>query len=59
LRGYLGDIMRIAGVRSGYIDVDAPNASSIQKISKEDFERVWRSGLIIRVVSCPDINFEI
>ncbi len=40
-RGYLGDTMKIAGVRSGYIEVDAPNASSIQVISKEDFEKVW------------------
>jgi hypothetical protein len=41
LRGYLGDTMKITGVRSGYIEVDAPNASTTQVISKEDFEKVW------------------
>jgi len=40
-RGYLGDTMAIAGVRSDYIEVDAPKASSTQVISKEDFEKVW------------------
>lgn len=41
LRGYLGDTMKITGVRGGYIEVDAPNASTTQVISKEDFEKVW------------------
>jgi hypothetical protein len=41
LRGYLGDTMKIAGVRSGYIEVDAPLASTTQHISKKEFEKVW------------------
>jgi len=41
LRGYLGDTMKIVGVRSGYIAVNAPNASSTQVISKANFEKVW------------------
>jgi hypothetical protein len=41
LRGYLGDTMIITSVRSGYIEVDAPNANTTQHISKDNFERVW------------------
>lgn len=41
-RGYLGDTMKIAGVRSGYIEVDPPKAENIQVIPKEDFKKVWK-----------------
>ena len=41
LKGYLGDTMKITAVRSGYIEVDAPHASTIQHISKDEFEKVW------------------
>lgn len=41
LKGYLGDTMKIMGVRGGYIEVDAPNANTTQHISKEEFEKVW------------------
>jgi hypothetical protein len=41
LRGYLGDTMKIVCVRSGYIEVDAPHASTTQHISKVEFEKVW------------------
>jgi hypothetical protein len=45
LRGYLGDTMKITSVRSGYIEVDAPHASSTQHISKAEFEKVWEIWL--------------
>jgi hypothetical protein len=41
LKGFLGDTMKIVGVHSLYIAVDAPHASTTQVISKENFRRVW------------------
>jgi len=41
-RGYLGDLITIAGIRENHIEVDAPNASTIQVIPKGDFEKVWQ-----------------
>jgi hypothetical protein len=41
-RGYLGDTMTISSIRENYIEIDAPNASSIQVVPKDDFEKVWR-----------------
>lgn len=40
-RGYLGDSMAVVGVRENYIEVDAPNATAIQVVPKDDFEKVW------------------
>jgi len=40
-RGYLGDVMTIAGVRENYIEIDAPKAHNIQIAPKDEFERVW------------------
>lgn len=39
--GYLGDTMTIVGIRQKYIEVDTPNAGSIQVVPKGDFEQVW------------------
>jgi hypothetical protein len=41
LRGYLGDTMKIAAVRSGSVDVDAPHARTTQHITRANFEKVW------------------
>ncbi|WP_211465588.1 hypothetical protein [Collimonas silvisoli] len=36
--GYLGDTFRIVAVSSLHVDVDAPNAETIQRVAKSDFE---------------------
>jgi hypothetical protein len=41
-RGYLGNTMKIAGVNDRYIEVEAPNAKTIQHVPKEDFRKVWK-----------------
>ncbi len=38
---YLGDTMKIVGVRSGYIEVNPPNAACTQMVPKKDFMKVW------------------
>jgi hypothetical protein len=40
-RGNLGDNMTVAGLRNGYIEIEAPKAKTIQIVPKADFERVW------------------
>ena len=40
-RGYLGDTMKVIAVRDNYIEIDAPNAKSLQIVPKDDFEKVW------------------
>lgn len=40
-RGYLGDSMKISGVRQDYIEVTAPKAENPQIVPKDDFQKVW------------------
>lgn len=40
-RGYLGDTMTVVGVRDNYIEVESPNAGSIQVVPQKDFRKVW------------------
>lgn len=40
-RGDLGDKMTVVGIRDGYIEIEAPKAKSIQRVTKDDFEKVW------------------
>lgn len=37
-KGYLGDTFKIVGVSATYVEIDAPNAETIQRVSKIDFE---------------------
>lgn len=37
-KGYLGDSFTIATVSSSHVDVDSPNAETVQRVSKGDFE---------------------
>jgi hypothetical protein len=39
-RGYLGDTMKIVGVGDRYIQIEAPNAKTIQQVPKGDFQKV-------------------
>ena len=41
LRGNLGDQMTVVGIRDRYIEIGAPNAKSVQRVPKADFEKVW------------------
>jgi hypothetical protein len=40
-QGYLGDTMKVVGVRQNHIEVKAPKANHLQDVPKEDFEKVW------------------
>jgi hypothetical protein len=40
-RGNLGDKMTVVGIRDGYIEIEAPKAKTIQRVPKDDFERIW------------------
>lgn len=61
--GYLGDTMKIVGVRSGYIEVDPPNAACTQMVPKKDFKKVWevwseyKSGKLPRSAIGEKIRF--
>jgi hypothetical protein len=37
-KGYLGDSFKIVTVSSSHVDVDSPNAETVQRVSKKDFE---------------------
>ena len=37
-KGFLGDNFRIVHIDANHIDVDAPNAETIQRVRKSDFE---------------------
>ena len=37
-KGYLGDSFAIAAVSSSHVEVDSPNAETVQRVSKADFE---------------------
>jgi len=42
LHGYMGDTMRIEDIDELEVVVKAPKAKSLQRVSKEDFEKVWK-----------------
>lgn len=41
LKGYLGDVFQVVKVRDNHLDIDTPNASTLIRVSREDFENVW------------------
>jgi hypothetical protein len=42
LHGYMEEDMVVKDVQENYIKIDPPNAQTIQRIPKEDFEKVWK-----------------
>jgi hypothetical protein len=42
LHRYMGQDMVVNDVQENYIKIDPPNAQTIQRVPKEDFEKVWR-----------------
>lgn len=52
--GYIGDPFSVVGLRTGYLDIEAPGAEYIQHIPRTDFERLWavwdeyKSGRLLR-----------
>lgn len=42
-KGYLGDEFKVVLVSSTHVDVDAPGAETIQRVSKKDFEVMFNN----------------
>lgn len=42
-KGYLGDDFKIISISSTHVDVDSPNAETIQRVSKKDFEVMFNN----------------
>lgn len=40
--GYLGDTMKVDNVNSNMIVIDAPRATTLQQVSRDDFKKVWQ-----------------
>lgn len=41
LNGYLGDKMEVVQINQNEIVVQAPNAKTLQRISRNEFEKIW------------------
>ena len=55
LHGYIGEPFTIRAVSPSYLEIDAPGAKHLQRVSRQDFERVfavwpkYHAGEILRV----------